>query len=613
MYLTPFELYWTTESSRNPDATMHEEHGGDIIARELSKHGIKAVFTLCGGHISPILTGAESAGLAVVDVRDEKHAVFAADAVARLTGKPGCAAVTAGPGVTNTVTAVKNAQMAQSPVLILGGATATVLRNRGSLQDIDQISLMSPITKWATRVTTVKALAPTIHRALEKAVSGVPGPVFVEVPVDLLYPKEVVREWYLAEAGLDEPKTIVEQGLGLAVRGYLTRQFHQPHVAVDLDFDLGDVARSTLPFGSSNADSIARVEDALRDASQPVLIVGSQALVNFTPARAEELADAIRTLGIPTFLGGTSRGLLGRFSDIQFRHKRSAALRKADVVLVAGFPFDFRLGYGRSINSDAILVSANLSYEDLKKNRRPTIPLQIHPGEFLLELAEQSRPPKHDLGPWFETLRERENARDEDILERSKQPNPEELINPLDFFLKMEEHMDDDAVLVVDGGDWVATAAYILRPRAPLSWLDPGVFGTLGVGGGFALGAGISNPDKETWIIWGDGSSGYSISEIDTYVRHGLAPIAVVGNDGSWAQIARDQVEILGTDLGTVLLRNDYHTVSEGYGGVGLLLTDPADIDATLAHAKKLAREGQPVVINVHIGKSDFRKGSLSM
>ncbi|QED29867.1 thiamine pyrophosphate-binding protein [Microvenator marinus] len=586
---------------------MSERHGGDIIGARLAARGIKALYTLCGGHISPILVGAEKHGVRIVDVRDEKHAVFAADATARMTGLPGVAAVTAGPGLTNTVTAVKNAEMAQVPLLILGGATATVLRGRGSLQDIDQIALMTPVTKWSTRVTTVKALGPTIDKALEVAMEGVPGPVFVEVPVDLLYPKEVVRSWYLKEAGLDNPKTLPEKGLELAVKGYLGRQFHQPHVEVDLDLPRPDMSM----FGDSFEAQVAKVSKALSGAKKPVLVVGSQALVNMLPGQADDLAKAIESLGIPTFLGGTARGLLGRFSPVQFRHKRSAALKKADVVIVAGFPFDFRLGYGRSINKKCTLVSANLSAEDLKKNRRPDIAVQHHPGEFLNALARTAKPGQWDS--WFDEIRKREDERDAQIVEQGAEPTNDGLINPLDFFLKMEEQMADDAVLVVDGGDWVATAAYILRPRAPLSWLDPGVFGTLGVGGGFAVGAGVAKPGKECWIIWGDGSSAYSLSEFDTFARHGLAPIAVVGNDASWAQIARDQVEILGTPLGTVLERTEYHKVAEGYGGVGLLLTKPQDIDKTIAKAKKLAAQGKPVLINVHIGGSDFRKGSISI
>ncbi len=170
-------------------------HGGDIVGEVLARHGISHVFTLCGGHISPILVGAKERGIGIVDVRDEASAVFAADAVARMTGRCGVAAVTAGPGVTNAITAIKNAQMAQTPLIVFGGATATVLKGRGALQDIDQLALVRSATKWCTAVTTVPALGPTVEKAIEVAESGVPGPVFVEIPVDVLYPEAIVRDW----------------------------------------------------------------------------------------------------------------------------------------------------------------------------------------------------------------------------------------------------------------------------------------------------------------------------------------------------------------------------------------------------------------------------------
>src|SRR5688572_23945816 len=204
------------------------QHGGDLIADVLARHGVTHLFTLCGGHISPILTGCQGRGIKVVDVRDEGNAVFAADAVARMTGVIGVAAVTAGPGVTNTVTALKNAQMAQTPLLLLGGATATLLKGRGSLQDIDQLSLMKPLTKWATTVKSVPALRPTIERAIATATTGVPGPVFVEVPVDLLYPEAIVRQWYEKEAGLGKAKGLTAKALELYIRGHLYRQFRAP-------------------------------------------------------------------------------------------------------------------------------------------------------------------------------------------------------------------------------------------------------------------------------------------------------------------------------------------------------------------------------------------------
>ena len=593
---------------------MAGENGGAIIGDVLQQQGVPFLFTLCGGHISPILVEAKRRGVRVVDMRDEKAAVFAADAVARMTGIPGVAAVTAGPGVTNTLTAVKNAQMAQSPLVLLGGAAATVLKGRGALQDIDQLSLLRPLTKWAVSVRARPHLGAVMERAFAVARGGVPGPVFVEVPVDLLYDEETVRSWYMKESGVEGAKGLGARVMRLYLQGHLYRQFRAPALPggaarppLQLP-SLKEVA-TALPPTAGPAAQVRTVSRLLAKAQRPVLVIGSQALVN-TP-QPQRLAEAVRMLGVPTFLGGTARGLLGRTSELQLRHQRSKALKEADLVLVAGFPFDFRLGYGRSIGRKATLVAANLSSVDLRKNRRPEVAVRMHPGEFLVALAEGTREHAGRWAPWLQTLQQRERARDEEITRQGEEPT--ELVSPVKLLLRLEEQMAEDAVLVVDGGDFVATASYILRPRAPLSWLDPGVFGTLGVGGGFATGAALCRPGKEVWLIYGDGSSAYSLAEFDTCVRHGLAPIAIVGNDGAWAQIAREQVEMLGDAVGTVLARSDYHKVAEGYGGVGLLLDDPARIDETLARAKALAREGKPVCINVHLARSDFRKGSISM
>jgi acetolactate synthase-1/2/3 large subunit len=578
--------------------------GGSIIGQILASRGVKQLFTLCGGHISPILVGAEAYDIKVVDVRDEVSAVFAADAVARMTGIPGVAAVTAGPGVTNTLTAVKNAQLAQSPLLIFGGAAATLLKGRGALQDIDQLALMRPITKWAVSIKKVNSIEPTVEKALDLTQDGVPGPVFIEVPIDVLYAEDMVREMFMKESGVKDSKNFGARALELYMRGHLYRQFHQRHVSM-----VPPMRESLPPRPSSSSPHVDRVASLLRKAQRPALVIGSQSLVNRPDPYP--IADAVHALGVPTWLGGMARGLLGRDSDIQFRHKRTAALKEADLVVVAGFPFDFRMSYGRSISSRATVVAANLSSSEMRKNRRPEIPIHMHPGDFLQQLARSAG---GGLGPWsdwFDVLRARELERDEEINEQARAST--ELINPLRLFQRLEEKMADDAVLVVDGGDFVATASYILRPRRPLSWLDPGVFGTLGVGGGFAVGASLVRPGKEVWLIYGDGSCAYSLAEMDTCVRHGLAPIAVIGTDGSWAQIAREQIPMLGTDVGTVLNRTAYHEVGQGYGAVGLLLDDPSQIDATLDEAKALAASGKPVVINVHIGGTDFRKGSISV
>jgi acetolactate synthase-1/2/3 large subunit len=336
-------------------------------------------------------------------------------------------------------------------------------------------------------------------------------------------------------------------------------------------------------------------------------MVGSQGTLE--AARIQETAAAVEELGIPVYLSGMGRGLLGAGNALQMRHQRRKALREADLVILAGVPCDFRLDYGRQINRKATVVAANRSQEDLFKNRRPSVAIEADPGRFLTRLAQSAE--RKTRKEWLDTLRERDLAREQQIEEFSAEQT--EYVNPLALCRAIETVIADDSVLVADGGDFVATSSYIVTPRGPLSWLDPGVFGTLGVGGGFALGAAKCRPGAEIWLFYGDGSAAYSLAEFDTFVRHGIPVIAVVGNDASWAQIARDQVVMLGDDVGTVLRRTDYHQVAEGYGGVGLLLDRPEAIEETLLTAKRQAAAGKPVLINALIGKTDFRKGSLSM
>ena len=574
--------------------------GADAIARVLQGASIDTVFTLCGGHISPILVAAKRAGLAIVDVRDEATTVFAADAQARLTGRPGVAAVTAGPGVANTITALKNAQMAQSPVVLLGGATATILKGRGSLQDIDQLALVRPHVKWASAVTRVADLGPTLAEALARSCDGVPGPVFVECPLDLLYPEAFVRETHLA--GLDQPRSLGERVMRWWVRRHLDRVFAPG----------GDNITVQAPRHgrSTGVSALARrAATAIGRASRPVVLVGSQAVS--AGARVGDLARALDRLAMPVFLSGMARGLLGPAHPLQFRHQRKAALREADLVVLAGTPADFRLDYGRHISRRATLVSVNLSPAELTKNRRPTIGAVAPAAEFLATLADAGLSRRAEWDTWIGRLRERETARDREIDGLADESVPP--INPLRLCQGIERAAGANAVFVVDGGDFVATASYILRPRAPLSWLDPGVFGTLGVGAGFVLGVHRARPGAEIWAVYGDGALGFSLSEFDTLARHRVPVIAVVGNDGKWAQIARDQVPLLGDDVATGIGGAAYHRVIEALGGRGFLLDDATRLDATLAAAREAAREGVPVLVNALIGDTEFRKGSISL
>ena len=574
-------------------------NGGARIARVLHDRGVREIFTLCGGHISPILVEAKRMGIRVTDVRDEATAVFAADAYARLTGIPGVAAVTAGPGLTNTITPLKNAQLAQSPVLVLGGATATALKKRGALQDIDQMPLMAPHVKYARAVKRLRDLAPAVVEALEVSETGVPGPVFVECPVDLLYDEETIRGWY-AES-MPRGDKLADK----AVRAYLN--WHTNRL-----FAGGD----RMPKPASESPAVLPRPDAIRDiakriatAKRPVMVCGSQAVAR--AGDADLVRAAIIKLGIPVYLSGMSRGLLGATHPLLFRHRRRDAIKGADLVILAGVPCDFRLDYGKQIRRSARLVSFNLSRRELRLNRKPDDGLLADPGLCLRDLADAMRDAPPERAEWFAELTARDEAREADITERAAVSG--QGVNPLRLCREIDAVLPDDSVLVADGGDFVGTASYVVRPRGPLRWLDPGAFGTLGVGGGFAIGAARARPSAQVWILYGDGSLGYSLIEFDSYVRHGLAPIAIIGNDACWAQIAREQVKMLQDDVGVRLARTDYHLAAAGLGAEGLVITSDEEIAPTLARAMELSAAGRPVLVNVHLAETDFREGSLSI
>ncbi|MGD9301480.1 MAG: thiamine pyrophosphate-binding protein [Desulfobacterales bacterium] len=579
-----------------------EINSGDIIGQVLREQGVRFLFTLCGGHISPILVGAKKEGIRVVDVRDEVNAVFAADAIGRITGIPGVAAVTAGPGVTNSLTALKNAQMAQTPLILLGGAAPTVLKNRGSLQDIDQLSLLKSIAKMAVTIRRNCDVVPVMEKAFDVCRSGVPGPVFVECPIDMLYGESLVRQWYGAKPDAERKSSVRSKLLDFYLQRHVDRMF-----ACEFDDIQPGETRVTSPdFDSS---SVSKALELVAMAQRPVLIVGSQATLH--PDNISMLAGAVGSLGIPVYLTGMARGLMGRLHPMQVRHQRKKALQKADLVIIAGMPCDFRLNYGRAIGSGAKIIAVNRSKTDLKLNCRPDLAVLSDPFLFLCALSDVFDPDPSGWSAWVQELKNNDDEREAFITQTAAQDT--EFVNPLAMLKKLDEVIDDKGIIVADGGDFVATASYILQPSGPLKWLDPGVFGTLGVGAGFALGSKLVHPEAEVWLIYGDGAAGFSLQEFDTFVRHQLPVIAVVGNDCGWTQIARDQIALFGDDVATPLRRTDYHVVAEGYGAKGFLLDRQEDIDAVFQAAKQAARDGHPVLINAQIGQTDFRKGSISM
>jgi acetolactate synthase-like protein len=582
-------------------------NGGKRVADVLAAQGVRHLFTLCGGHISPILVECQRRDIRVIDVRHEVNAVFAADAVARLTGIPGVAAVTAGPGVTNALTAIKNAQLAQSPVVLLGGATATLLRGRGALQDIDQMALIRPHVKWAARPSSVREVVPALEKAFDIARSDVPGPVFVELAVDLLYDQRVVREWVARQ--LDKPKkNLAEHAQSLYIRGHMAYVFSEAR-GVRLR------PPAPPPQAAPAEDELQAAAQRIAAAGRPVMVLGSQAMLH--PTRTRELVAAVERMGVPVYLSGMARGLLGPRHPLLMRHQRRQALREADVVILCGVPCDFRLDYGAHV-ARAYVIGVNLSQRDLTLNRKPNLGVLADPLTFLRDVARAlpEKPPGRT--GWFDTLRGREQAREDEIRAMAAESMGDaetgaSRINPLALCKAIDAALADKSVLVGDGGDFVATASYTVSPRGPYSWLDPGVFGTLGVGAGFALGAKLVRPEADVWLLYGDGAAGFSIMEFDTFARHGIPVIAVVGNDAGWNQIARDQVDLLGADTGCRLTHMDYHKVAEACGGVGLRVDDPAQVPDVLARAVTIARGGTPVLINAILASSEFRKGSLSM
>jgi len=575
-------------------------NGGEIIARVLQKQGVKFLFTLCGGHISPIFVAAQNLGLRVIDTRHEATAVFAADAVSRLAGIPGVATVTAGPGLTNTITAVRNARLAQSPLVLLGGAAATLLKGRGSLQDIDQMSLMTPNVKWAAAIRKIKEMVPTLEKAFAIAQEGVPGPVFVECPIDTLYDEELVRSWYGGKTHDNPPKNFRER----IVQWHVNR--HAKNLFAGKDSVRFDHPLPGISYPTHSAAQVARTISKLKAASRPVLLVGSGALMN--PQKANELAGAVASLGIPVYLSGMGRGLLGKESNLQMRHHRKEAIQESDLIVLAGVPNDFRLDYGRHIGGRPF-ISINRCQEDLTRNKQPTVSIHADPQEFLIGLSRQFQ---GDYRSWIETLRARDAKREANIAAQANTPT-DRGINPIKLFRELDPALEDNTILVADGGDFVATSAYTLHPRQPLSWLDPGAFGTLGVGGGFALGAKLVFPDHDVWIIYGDGSAAYSLMEYDTFVRHKLPVISVIGNDACWSQIARDQVEVLKSDCAMNLALSDYQNVGKAFGAEGVRVENLEAFKAAVVEAKQASRNGKPYIINAIIGKTDFRKGSVSM
>ena len=544
--------------------------GGHIVAQAIKAEGIDHIFTLCGGHVQMIYDGCLNEGIRVVDVRHEQTAGHAADGWARVTGKPGVAIVTAGPGVTDVVTAVANAQRAQIPMVVIGGQGARMLsqfggQDRGSLQDMNHVELMRPISKWAVSVPETRRLREYMQSAFRVAATGVPGPVFLEMPLDTLF------------MGCDDSEVIQYEGYRSEAR------------------TAGDPAY------------LSRAAELLANASRPMLIVGGQ--WRWSNNR-EALSRFLSDVPIPTFVNGLARGSLPPSHPCRFSYCRRKALGEADVVVVFGTPLDFRLGYGDAINDSATLVQVDLDGGEIGRNRRVDLGIVGDTGLVLAGLHERLEGRAPDVKAWMSTVADLDQARQakmEPELNDASDP-----INPLYLCSRVNRFVDDQTIVVGDGGDFVATAAYVLKPRGVGSWMDPGPLGTLGVGPGYAMAAKLARPDHRVILMSGDGTFGLNGFEFEAMARQGIKVTCIIGNDGAWTQIRRGQEEMYGADriVATDLNRTRYDLVAAGMGAHGEHVVKAADLDGALERA--FAADA-PAVVNVEIGGSDFRKGAISV
>ncbi|KRZ25246.1 Acetolactate synthase-like protein [Trichinella pseudospiralis] len=574
-------------------------HGGEIVARVLLEHNVNFVFTLCGGHISPILAACENLNIRIIDTRHEATAVFAADAMSRLSGKIGVACVTAGPGVANTIVALKNAQMAESSVLLLAGASPTLLKGRGPLQDMDQIALVKSICKCAVTVTRIKDISKKLR------------PVFVELPVEVLYPFDIVKN----QMGIKENcKRFWDRIINFYLRWALCRLFQD----AELEFDCSPL---TPHLTETRIADVELVKQMLARSSRPLMLLGSQLMANFE--NIHQLKGAIELIGIPCYCSGMSRGVLSDDSELLFRHKRREALKQADFILLVGAVCDFRLNYGKSLNPMADVVVVNRGKNQIKMNAgwfwKLSHGICADPSDFLIKLSlanvndslKESR-----FSGWMKILRDQENLQELEIIKLTEQNSIDQnLLNSILLLKKVDSAAPDDAIFVFDGGDFVGSASYIIRPRGCLKWLDPGPFGTLGIGAGFAIAAKLCHPNLPVWIIYGDGAVGYSLLEFDTFARHKLPVVAVVGNDARWSQIHRTQTSIFGTAVGCVLEYSSYEKVAAAFHFKGIKIdgTNEKTVEGILNEVPQLNAHGIGVLLNCYISPSDFRDGSISL
>jgi acetolactate synthase-1/2/3 large subunit len=538
----------STPSTQESADQTEELHGGRLIARRLRAHGVSKLFTLSGGHLFSIYDGCREEGIEIVDVRHEQTAAFAAEGWAKVTREPGVCALTAGPGVTNGMSAIASAQANHTPMLVLGGRAPALRWGQGSLQEIDHVPFVRPLCKLATTAQSTAEIPGLVDEALAAAIAPHGGPAFLDFPLDYVF---------MSAPDPDPP----------AWRGRRRE---------------------------SGADSgaIQRVATLLSEAERPVVMAGTDLYWGHGEQALLELAETLR---VPVFLNGLARGCVPADHELFFSRTRSQALREADVALVVGVPMDFRLGFGGSFGEHTAIVAIDVAE-----------PARAHPREPAAELYGELTPTLGDLcaaaggkalasSSWVASLRaaetqQREAERDE--LSDSRAP-----LHPMRLYAELARVLDRDAIVIGDGGDFVSYAGRVIDSYAPGCWLDPGPFGCLGTGPGYALAAKLAHPDRQVVLLLGDGAFGFSGMEFDTLARHGVNVVGVMGNNGIWALEKHPMEFLYGYSVAADLRPGTrYDEVVRALGGHGELVERPEDVASALERAFE---SGLPALVNV--------------
>ncbi|HEX4110076.1 MAG TPA: acetolactate synthase [Solirubrobacteraceae bacterium] len=522
-------------------------HGGHLVARRLKAHGVDTLFTLSGGHLFSIYDGCRAEGIALIDTRHESAAAFAAEGWAKVTREVGVAVLTAGPGVTNGMSAIASAQANHSPILVLGGRAPAARWGSGSLQEIDHVPFVRPLCKFAATPQGTDEIAGLVTEALAIAAAPHTGPTFLDFPMDYVF----------AEA--------VDDGGPAPHR-------HSPE--------------------HPDGDAIERAAALLREAERPVIMAGTDLYWGRGEAELLALAEALR---IPVFLNGQARGCVPADHELFFSRTRGRALKGADVALVVGVPMDFRLGFGGSFGEETELIVIDSAEPERRHPRAVAAELYGAPPAALSDLRSAVGGRALDTPAWLTDLRAAED--EQRAGERAEMQDERAPLHPLRVYHELAQVLDRNAIIVCDGGDFVSYAGRVMDSYEPGCWLDPGPMGCLGTGPGYALGAKLARPDRQVVMLLGDGAFGFSGMEYDTLVRHGVPVVGIVGNNGIWGLEKHPMEAIYGYSVVAELRpETRYDQMVQALGAHGELVAKPAELRPALERAFSC---GGPALVNV--------------